>query len=81
MADDFDTAVFQKVPLKPSEPLPPDTSIGGISVRGWLVVILTSTVCAISTYNQIMKPSTTIIEEPLYSGFMIALGYYFGQKK
>ena len=79
MNDDSDTAVFTKVATK-SE-LPSDTSIGGISVRGWLVVILTSTVCLISIYNQIMKPSTTIIEEPLYSGFMIALGYYFGQKK
>ena len=47
--------------------------IFGISVRAFIIVILTFTVC-------VMALMTMEIKEPLYSAFMIGLGYYFGQK-
>lgn len=45
----------------------------GVSIRGWIVVGVTMTVCAMSVCK--MK-----IDEPLYSAFLLCLGYYFGQK-
>jgi hypothetical protein len=63
---------------------PNGSSIFGVSVRGWLALLLTATVCAICTAQGVFISlgwtSTTItIPEPLYSGFMTALGFYLGQ--
>lgn len=50
-----------------------ESKIFGISVRAFIVVVLLFAVCYMSL--QAMK-----IDEPLYSAFMLALGFFFGQK-
>ena len=45
----------------------------GVSVRGWLAVCIVITVCSMSHLRLEVK-------EPLYSGFLIALGFYLGSK-
>lgn len=50
-----------------------ESKIFGISVRAFLVTILVFTVC-------FMSLAAMKIAEPLYSAFMLALGFYFGQK-
>lgn len=64
----------------------PGSMLLGVSIRAWLAIILTGTVCGIVTTNIILAclgyTSTTVtIPEPLYSGFMIALGAYFSQSR
>lgn len=66
-------------------PTQQDSSALGISVRGWLALILTITVCGITATNIVLAAmgmtSTHVqIPEPLYSGFMTALGFYLGSK-
>jgi hypothetical protein len=57
-----------------AESLPGDESkILGVSIRGWLAVLMTMTVCVMSAFK-------TTITEPLYSGFLMGLGFYLGQK-
>lgn len=79
MADDTQQIQFAE---------PKDSSICGVSVRAWIAVMLTATVCAmniISLYPAIFGPAAQAfkltIEEPLYSGWLLSLGFYFGQKK
>lgn len=43
----------------------------GVSIRGWLALLLTITVCLLSV-------SETKVEEPLYSLSIACLSYYFG---
>ena len=50
-----------------------DSKIFGMSLRGAICIILTLTVCFMSGLDKIIK-------EPLYSAFLLALGFYFGQK-
>ena len=50
-----------------------ESKIFGMTVRGFLVILLTLTVCLLSGLSH-------KIDEPLYSAFMLALGFYFGQK-
>lgn len=62
-----------------------DSTIFGVSVRAWLVLEIVTAVVLIHISNFILAclgytSMAMKIEEPLYSGFMIALGYYFGQK-
>jgi hypothetical protein len=66
--------------------VPNGSSIFGVSVRGWLALLLCGTVCAITTTNIVMAclgltSVNIVIPEPLYSGFMTALGFYLGQSK
>ena len=51
-----------------------ESKLFGVSVRGWLAVIIILTVCLMSAF------SITIIE-PLYSISLLSIGFYFGQKK
>jgi len=51
-----------------------ESTLLGVTVRGWLAIILTLTVCAMSLLG--IK-----VVEPLYSAGLLALGFYFGQKK
>jgi hypothetical protein len=62
------------------------STLFNVSVRGWLAIILTVTVCGITATNIIMAclgmtSVNVIIPEPLYSGFMTALGFYLGSIK
>ena len=50
-----------------------ESKIFGISVRAFIVTILVFTVCGMSLLAM-------NVPEPLYSAFMLALGFYFGQK-
>lgn len=49
------------------------SKIFGISVRAFITMLLTYCVCLMSGFG--MK-----IEEPLYSAFLLSIGFYFGQK-
>ena len=51
-----------------------ESKIFGVSIRGWLAIILTLTACTMSYLN-------VVIIEPLYSAFLLSLGFYFGQKE
>lgn len=57
-----------------------ESSIFGVSIRAILVFMLTLTVCALTSYIVIHFKITDKIPEPLYSAFMLALGFFFGQK-
>ena len=45
----------------------------GVSVRGWLAVLLTFTICGMSFLGK-------TVAEPLYTLSTVAIGFYFGQK-
>lgn len=50
-----------------------ESKVYGVSIRGWLAVILVSTVC-------IMSGLGIEVKEPLYSMVLLAIGFYYGQK-
>jgi hypothetical protein len=63
---------------------PDHSTVGNVSVRAWLAVLITITICANWTANMVMASlgytSVNIsIPEPLYSAFTMVLGMYFGQ--
>lgn len=66
-ATSTETTFTRRVPVDESH-------IGSLSARSVCMLMLTITVC-IAPFFGIKS------EEPLYSGFLVALGYYFGQKK
>lgn len=62
------------------------STIGSVSVRAWLAVLITVTICGNWTTNMILASfgitsTNIVIPEPLYSAFMMVLGMYFGQAK
>lgn len=62
------------------------SKIFGVSVPGCLALMLTGTVCLIVMGNITMAclgmtSVNVVIPEPLYSGFIAALGFYLGQHK
>lgn len=59
----------------------PESRMLGVSVRGWIALLLTATVCAMNLIPQFKNVLPVEIKEPLYSGWLLALGFYFGQKK
>ena len=52
----------------------PESSLLGTSLRGWLALILVATVCG-------MSAAQVPITEPIYTLVVVAVGFYFGQKK
>ncbi len=50
-----------------------ESKIFGVSVRAFICLLLTFCVCAMA----VLKVS---VNEPLYSAFLLALGFFFGQK-
>lgn len=46
----------------------------GMSMRGWLALLLTFSVCLLSVMGQ-------EVNEPLYGLAYMAIGFYFGQSK
>ena len=50
-----------------------DSKIMGVSLRGCITLILTLVVCTLAF-------KAVDVKEPLYSAFLLALGFYFGQK-
>lgn len=60
------------------------STVGSVSVRAWLAILITITICGNWTANMTMAAlgytSVNItIPEPLYSAFTMVLGMYFGQ--
>lgn len=45
----------------------------GVSIRGWLALLLVVTVCG-------MSAASRKVEEPLYTLVMVAVSFYLGQK-
>ncbi len=50
-----------------------DSSVGQVSVRGIISLMLVTTVCLLAFFG-------ITVDEPLYSMATLALGFYFGQK-
>jgi hypothetical protein len=50
-----------------------ESKLGGVSVRGWLAVLLIVTVCGMALTGR-------EVTEPLYTMSSLAIGFYFGQK-
>lgn len=71
---------------------PKDSQIFGVSLRGWLAVMLVATVCIMHLISlgailyaglkggALPDLSGQVVGEPLYSMGMTALGFYLGQK-
>ncbi len=54
-------------------PIGTDSSIGNLSVRAILAIIVTVTLCAMTLFQ--FK-----VVEPFYSASLFVLGFFFGQK-
>lgn len=70
--------------VPPVETTPSDSTIFGVSVRAWLVVMLVTCVCAMQLLGMVLGYLATgdlVIEirEPLYSLTIAGFSYYFGQ--
>jgi hypothetical protein len=62
----------------------PRSAVLSVSVRAWLAILITVTICGNWTANMIMAAMgitsvNIVIPEPLYSAFTMVLGIYFGQ--
>lgn len=62
-----------QITTRTTDQAPNDSQLIGVSVRAWLAILLTITVC-------VMALLALKVEEPLYTLATIALGFYFGQK-
>lgn len=51
----------------------------GVTIRGWIALIIVSTVCAISTYSCVVF-KVAEIKEPLYTLVISAVSFYLGSK-
>lgn len=60
--------------VKGNKPLNTESTVFGVSVRGWIALLLLGTMCGMAIMG---KPVT----EPLYSACIAALGLYFGHTK
>ena len=72
MADEQTTQVTQSTTT--SNPVSSgESKIFGISVRALVMVILTLSICSLSIKDESVRATLT-------DGFLIALGFFFGQK-
>ena len=80
-----DTSMLAKPPADPPGPVMNGSSFGRVSIRAWLALIITVSICGNWTANMIMAMMgytsvNIVIPEPLYSAFTMVLGIYFGQQ-
>ena len=89
-----ETTITQKVTETTTDKPPAnDSSVGGVSIRAWIAVILVLTICsthlvvAVATMIDAVSKGDfgkvgtyTTVSEPLYSLVTLAVGFYFGQK-
>lgn len=54
------------------KPLKDQSTIYGVSIRGWIAIVVVFTVC-------LMSGMKIKIEEPLYTLAGLIIGFYFGQ--
>lgn len=74
---------------EPEKPEPTEkgiSTLGSVSVRAWLALIITLAVVLNWSANMVMASLgytsvNIVIPEPIYSAFMMVLGMYFGQAK
>lgn len=66
--------VKSETTVKGNKPLSSESTLIGVSVRGWIALLLLGTMCGMA----IMGKTVT---EPLYSACIAALGLYFGHAK
>ena len=59
--------------IKTEVEAPAESALLGVSVRAWITALMVTTVCIMSAWG-------ILVEEPLYSGFLMGLGFYLGQK-
>jgi hypothetical protein len=59
--------------IKPESEAPAESSLLGVSVRGWMTIIMVVTVCVMSALGM-------TIGEPLYGAFLLGTGVYLGQR-
>lgn len=61
-----------------------ESHIGGVSVRGWIVVMVMGTMCIreIAVVVSALYEHTPVeqVKEPFYGVVMGLIGFYFGQK-
>lgn len=50
-----------------------ESKLLGVSIRGWLAIMITLTVCG-------MAMGAVEVKQPLHDMALLALGFYFGQK-
>jgi hypothetical protein len=65
--------------------LPNGSAVFGVSIRAWLALIITMTVCGNWTANTLMvslgyTSANITVPEPLYSVWVGVIGIYFGQQ-
>jgi hypothetical protein len=58
----------------------PESQIFGVSVRGWITLIIVLTVCSISGMIAYRSPDNKDIPIALAGAFGTAIGFYYGQK-
>lgn len=77
---DDETAIIEKPKPKP----PQESVLWGVSVRGWIVVMVMATIClrelAVVMVAIVNKSQIEQIKEPFYGVVMGLIGFYFGQK-
>lgn len=77
-----DTEHLSKPPEKKSNPV--ESHIAGVSVRGWIVVMVMATLCvrelSIVVISVMNKVPIEQIKEPFYGVVLALIGFYFGQK-
>jgi hypothetical protein len=54
------------------EPTEDNSKIGGVTLRGWIAVLVILTICSMSIMN-------IDIKEPLYTLGGLIVGFYYGQ--
>lgn len=56
-----------------------ESKLFGVSVRGWLAIVITLTTCFISLYATI-KLGISEVKEPLYTLVIASVSFYLGSK-
>ena len=59
-------------PNKENPPASDNSSIFGVSIRGWIAMVVVATIC-------LMSGLKIDIKEPLYTLAGLIVGFYFGQ--
>ncbi len=61
-----------------------ESQIGGVSIRGWIVVMVMGTMCLRELCVVVMAIRLGLpidqVKEPMYGVVMGLIGFYFGQK-
>jgi len=86
MQDETTITVKESSTKDGSVPFTNGSSIGGVSVRAWIVLIIVMSVCGNWMFNTVLfslgyTSNNMVVPEPIYSVFIAVISYYFGQIK